>query len=389
MEAVVPEHSRTTLEGLWIGRHVHEAAVESRDVNESRGGAVGHRLPVVAAERAGGDERGLSGGAVAGLWLLDRTSALWIEAIRPRDVHVRRPRDERAGGAIEHVAVPVFAGRRLKVPDVLARVGADGDDRGEKQIVALAVAPHRVVPRPAVADADVEQIEIGIVSHRMPDRAATAVTPPLAVPGLRDHLDGLALEAVLRAAGHRVEAPGHRAGLGVIGRDVPTHAEVGASVADDHLALHDSGRAADGVVLRLLDGERLPHLLPRLRIERDQPAVEGADVDLARPGGDAAVDHVAASLGAVRSGDLRIELPQELAGPGVEGEHVAPGTWLQAPVVYITPSTTIGVASTPRAVRLAMSCDHARPNWPTLAVVIFASGLKRCSPYVRPWLSQF
>ena len=68
---------------------------------------------------------------------------------------------------------------------------------------------------------------------------------------------------------------------------------------------------------------------------------------------------------------------------------MAPGTWLQAPVVYITPSTTIGVASTPRAVRLAMSCDHARPSWPTLAVVIFASGLKRCSPYVRPWLSQF
>src|SRR2546430_848662 len=34
---------------------------------------------------------------------------------------------------------------------------------------------------------------------------------------------------------------------------------------------------------------------------------------------------VLVSLGAVRSGDLRIELPQELAGSGVEGEHVAPG----------------------------------------------------------------
>src|SRR5438876_11941541 len=100
MEAVVPEHSRAPLEGSWIGRHVHEAAVESRDVNESRGGAVGHRLPVVAAERAGGEERGLSGGAVAGLWLLDRTSALWIEAIRPRQVHVPCPRDKPAGRAV-------------------------------------------------------------------------------------------------------------------------------------------------------------------------------------------------------------------------------------------------------------------------------------------------
>src|SRR5262245_13624418 len=54
----------------------------------------------------------------------------------------------------------------------------------------------------------------------------------------------------------------------------------------------------------------------------------------------------------------------------------------------MTPSTTIGVASTPRAVRALMSCDHARPSWPTLAVVIRVSGLKRCSEYVRPCASQ-
>jgi hypothetical protein len=43
------------------------------------------------------------------------------------------------------------------------------------------------------------------------------------------------------------------------------------------------------------------------------------------------------------------------------------------------PSTTIGVASSPRAVRLLMSSDQARPSCPTFAVVIFPSGLKRCS----------
>ena len=64
-------------------------------------------------------------------------------------------------------------------------------------------------------------------------------------------------------------------------------------------------------------------------------------------------------------------------------------TWLQAPVVYITPSTTIDVASTPRAVRALISWDQASPSWPTLAVVIRASGLKRCSEYVRPCASQF
>ncbi len=36
----------------------------------------------------------------------------------------------------------------------------------------------------------------------------------------------------------------------------------------------------------------------------------------------------------------------------------------------MTPSTTIGVASTPRAVRLLMSSDQARPSWPMLAGVI-------------------
>src|SRR5262249_33665079 len=123
MEAVVPEHSRATLEGSWIGRHVHEAAVESRDVHESRGWAGGHRLPVVAAEGAGGDERGLSRGAVASLRLLDRTSALWVEAIRPTDVHVRRPRDELASGAIEHVEESVL--RRLH--EDLAGPSVDGE----------------------------------------------------------------------------------------------------------------------------------------------------------------------------------------------------------------------------------------------------------------------
>jgi hypothetical protein len=45
------------------------------------------------------------------------------------------------------------------VPDVLAGVRAQRNDRRQEEIVALTVAPYLVVPRAAVADADVEKIE--------------------------------------------------------------------------------------------------------------------------------------------------------------------------------------------------------------------------------------
>ena len=109
--------------------------------------------------------------------------------------------------------VPGLAGRRLVVPDVLARIGAEGDDRREEEVVTATRRADRLVPRRPVADADVEQIELRVMRHRVPDRpAAAAEGPPLAVPGLRGPLHGLVLEAVRRIARDGVEAPGELAG---------------------------------------------------------------------------------------------------------------------------------------------------------------------------------
>jgi hypothetical protein len=127
-------------------------------------------------------------------------------------------------------------------------------------------------------------------------------------------------------AGHRVEAPGLLAGLGVVGGDVAAHAELGAAIADQHLALDDARRPGDGVALLAVeDGVHAPGDLAGLGIERDQTAIEAADVDLALPHRDAAVDGVAAALTEVLAGNLGVEGPQSLAGARIERVDDAPG----------------------------------------------------------------
>ena len=122
--------------------------------------------------------------------------------------------------------VPGLAGRRLIVPDIFAGVGPDRDDRAQVEIVAPPFRAIELVPGRAVADADIEQVELRIVGHRIPDRAAAAEPPPLAVPGLGRAAQMLALEAVRRVAGDGVEAPELVAVGRVIGGDVAAHADI-------------------------------------------------------------------------------------------------------------------------------------------------------------------
>ena len=78
------------------------------------------------------------------------------------------------------------------MPHVCARVRFDGDDGREKQIVAAAGTAHIRTPRRTVADAEVKQIQFGIISHRIPDRAAATVFPVfIALPRLRRHFQRL------------------------------------------------------------------------------------------------------------------------------------------------------------------------------------------------------
>ena len=87
----------------------------------------------------------------------DRFHVLRLQVLREREHAVL---DQ---GAAQHdrgvAGAPRSRRRRLEVPDVLAGVRAQRNDRRQEEIVALTVAPHLVVPRTAAADADGEKIE--------------------------------------------------------------------------------------------------------------------------------------------------------------------------------------------------------------------------------------
>ena len=88
------------------------------------------------------------------------------------------------------------------------------------------------VPRRAVAGADVDEIQLGIVGNAVPRRAAAAGLPPLAVPGLRRRGERRIFKALRRIAGHDVELPRQLAGLRVVGAEEAAHAVFGAALAD-------------------------------------------------------------------------------------------------------------------------------------------------------------
>ena len=61
-----------------------------------------------------------------------------------------------------------------------------------------------------------------------------------------------------------------------------------------------------------------------LGVERDEPAVQGAEIHLAVIKGDAAIDGVAADGADIGAGNLGIEGPQDFAGSGIERVGNAP-----------------------------------------------------------------
>ncbi len=185
-------------------------------------------------------------------------------------------------------------------------------------------APDLAVPRPAVAGADVDAVELGVVGHGVPGLPAAAELPPLAGPGLRRHLHRGVLEAVGRVAGHDPEAPGLLAALGVVGGDIAAvGAELAAGIADDDLAVEDARRAGDGQLVVRRDCLRAPDLAAALCIDGEQPAVGGADVDLALPVADAARPPGDAQLAAGVLRDLGVVAPQQSAARGLHGVHDA------------------------------------------------------------------
>ena len=92
--------------------------------------------------------------------------------------HLARSRPPSSMIREDHVlrgrVVPVVARCRLVVPDETACLGAHGEDRSEVEVVAAARAALRAIVDGAVAGADVEEIELRVVRHRIPHGAAEA-----------------------------------------------------------------------------------------------------------------------------------------------------------------------------------------------------------------------
>ena len=220
--------------------------------------------------------------------------------------------------------VPVLLRRRLVMPLQVPVVRVERKDGRQVEVVAAARRADRARPRRTVARADVQRVELRVVSHRVPHRAAATTEPPFAGPRLGGSLHLGAFEAVFRVARNRVETPGQLAGVGVVSGKVTAHAILGAAIADQHLALHDARRARDRVRLGAVDGVHFPALLARARVERHQATIERADVDGAFPHRHAAIHGVATGIATPRTGHLGVEGPERLAGLGVECVHHAP-----------------------------------------------------------------
>ena len=263
---------------------------------------VGHRLPAV---RAGGcREDQLRILLVLGGGVRYRPAGLLVDALGPVDERVRIGGDELSARPIKHVVeavlrglhedlaralpevelgedhllravvVPAIARCRLVVPRELAALSVDRDDRRCVQVVAALAAIFLDVVRRAVAGADVDELEFGVVVDAVPHRRAAARFPAMArIPGGESlHEVRLVLRSFLRVARHGVEAPAERAGAQFKRRDITTYArEVGAGAADDDLvAGNDRGRRGRVRMLGATLGQRvdLVDALARRRIDR-------------------------------------------------------------------------------------------------------------------------
>ena len=181
----------------------------------------------------------------------------------------------------------------LKVPAVFSGLRVHRDDRRREQVVAL--AEHAVVVRARVAGAEIKQAELGIDGWGIPDRRA-AVLPEVVVgrPGV---------VAGLARSGHRVERPRELAAVRLERFHSTANAAFAAGERHDHETVVVQRRGRDREALLPAFRLNRPRDVTRALIERDELAVELADVHAA-----VAERHAAARPAAAHRVVLRVEI---------------------------------------------------------------------------------
>ena len=211
------------------------------------------------------------------------------------------------------------------MPGVLAGIRIERQDRCQVQVVAAARTANLAIPRRAITDTDVQEIDIGIVGEGIPGGTATAHRPPLPRPGFCGSSHRLGLETVCGIAGHGVRFPGLLTGLGIVRRHESTNPELGATIANDDFAFDDARRSRDGKGRRPIDCVDLPYLFPAFPVDGDQVAVKCGHIDLVVPKRRPPIGHITACISTPATWRLRVESPDFLAGNRIQSKYDAPG----------------------------------------------------------------
>ena len=237
--------------------------------------------------------------------------------------------DNRLRGGV----VPAFGWGFLIMPDIFASIRLQRDDGGEEKIVAFAIGADAMVPRVAIADAEVELIQFGIIDDRVPHRPTAAAFTPIALFGLcapragrcgfQDFVAGGVIGFAL-GIGRGVEPPCLLASGCIISGDISARAKFRAAKANDDLVLHNARDSSDRAVRFQIKRLCAPILFSGSGIQRDKAAIDGADKNAAFPESDSAIDDVATGFDTTRLVDLGVEVPQGLSGFGVIGKDLGP-----------------------------------------------------------------
>src|SRR5256885_11618865 len=129
-----------------------------------------------------------------------------------------------------------------------------------------------LVPGASIAHADIEQVELGVIRHRVPHGPTATEGPPCALPA---RLGAPQMRSCIGARPVRdgIEAPEFLPVFAVVRSDISTHAHLRAGVADDHPAVDHARCAGDSIRLGSLPGQLRPDTPSTLTVEPDKPAI--------------------------------------------------------------------------------------------------------------------
>ena len=197
----------------------------------------------------------------------------------------------------------------LEVPLQRAGVGVERDGGIGVQVVARA---HIGVPiRRGIPDAPDDEVQLGVIGSGDPGGTAALLPGVGSTPRL---------VTFFARAGNGVESPAALPGGDIVGVKEAADAVFAACDPGDHHVLDDQRRAGDRVAGLAVGNRHVPQHGARLRAQRDQVRIHGAEKHAIAKHRHAAVDRIATDVDFGRKAAFVV--PVGAAGGGIESEHV-------------------------------------------------------------------